>query len=68
MEETFHKATRLIAAIVDSPDGDHLHVTADKLIENCDCTADASVGSSASTGYRRRKKRLAEIAAAVKKR
>ena len=69
VEETFHKATRLIAAIVDSPDGDHLHVTADKLIENCDRIAHASGGIF---GIHRvsaeEKAALAEIATTVKKR
>jgi len=68
-EETFHKATRLIRAIVDSPDGGHLHLSADKLIENCDRIAHASGGIF---GIHRvspeEKAAIAEIAAAVKKR
>ena len=43
-EETFHKATRLIAAIVGSPDGGAVHVTADELIAYCDKIAHASGG------------------------
>lgn len=68
-EETFHKATRLIRAIVDSPEGGHLHVSADKLIENCDRIAHASGGIF---GIHRvspeEKAAIAEIAAVVKKR
>src|SRR4029078_11063505 len=68
-EETFHKATRLIRAIVDSPEGGHLHVSADKLIENCDRIAHASGGIF---GIHRvspeEKAAIAEIAAAVRNR
>ncbi len=42
-DETFHKATRLIRAILDSDDA-HLHVTVDKLMDNCDRIAHASGG------------------------
>lgn len=68
-EETFHKATRLIRAMVDSPEGGHLYVSADKLIENCDRIAHASGGIF---GIHRvsaeEKAAIAEIAATVKKR
>jgi len=67
-EDTFHKATRLIRAIVDSPDAGHLHVSADKLIENCDRIAHASGGIF---GIHRvspeEKAAIAEIASVVKK-
>ena len=68
-EETFHKATRLIAAIVGSPDGGAVHVTADELIAYCDKIAHASGGifgiGSVSAEERAA---LQEIAAAIKRR
>lgn len=42
-EETFHKATRLISAIIESPDH-RVKVSADELIEYCDKIAHASGG------------------------
>jgi hypothetical protein len=67
-EDTFHKATRLIRAIVDSPDAGNLQVSADKLIENCDRIAHASGGIF---GIHRvspeEKAAIAEIASVVKK-
>ena len=67
--ETFHKATRLIAAIVGSPDGGAVHVTADELIAYCDKIAHASggifgIGSVAPE----EKAALKEIAATIKRR
>ena len=68
-DDTFHKATRLIRAMVDSPDGGPLHLTADELMEHCDQIAHASGGLF---GIHRvspeEKATIAEIAAAVKKR
>jgi len=68
-DETFHKATRLIRAMVDAPDGGPLHLTADELMEHCDQIAHASGGIF---GIRRvsaeERAAMAEIAAAVKKR
>ncbi len=68
-EETFHKATRLIRAIVDSPDGGALHLTAEELIAQCDRIAHAS-GGIFGIGRVSPEERaaIAEIAAAVKKR
>lgn len=67
--DTFHKATRLIAAMVDAPTGGVVHVTATELIDSCDKIAHASGGifgiGSVSPEERAA---LAEIAAAVKKR
>jgi hypothetical protein len=68
--DTFHKATRLIAAMVDAPAGGGVvHVTADELIAYCDKIAHASGGifgiGSVSPEERAA---LEEIAAAVKKR
>ena len=42
-DDTFHKATRLITAIIDSPDH-RVHVSADELLEYCDKIAHASGG------------------------
>ena len=42
-DETFHKAARLISAIVDAPDH-RVTVSADKLLENCERIAHASGG------------------------
>ena len=67
--ETFHKATRLIAAIVGSPDGGAVQVNADELIAYCDKIAHASGGifgiGSVSPEERAA---LKEIAATIKKR
>ena len=43
-EDTFHKATRLIAAIINSPDRGALHVSGEELFEYCDRIAHASGG------------------------
>jgi hypothetical protein len=68
-EDTFHKADRLIRAIMDSPGGGALHLSADELIALCDRIAHASGGifgiGRVSHGER---EALAEIAAAIKKR
>jgi hypothetical protein len=68
-EETFHKATRLIAAIIDSPDRGALHVSGDELFKYCDRIAHAS-GGIFGIGRVSPEERAAleEIAAAVKKR
>ena len=68
-EETFHKATRLIAAIIDSPDRAALHVSGNELFEYCDKIAHAS-GGIFGIGRVSPEERAAleEIAAAVKKR
>jgi hypothetical protein len=68
-EETFHKATRLIAAIIDSPDRGALHVSGNELFEYCDRIAHAS-GGIFGIGRVSPEERAAleEIAAAVKKR
>ena len=67
--DTFHKATRLIAAIIDSPDRDALHVSGDELFQYCDRIAHASGGifgiGRVSPAERAA---LEEIAAAVKRR
>lgn len=42
-DETFHKAARLISAIVDAPDH-RVTVSADRLLENCERIAHASGG------------------------
>jgi hypothetical protein len=62
-EDTFHKADRLIRAIIDSPGGGALHMSADELI------AHAS-GGIFGIGRVSREERdaLAEIAAAIKNR
>ena len=68
-EDTFHKATRLIAAIIDSPEGKTVHVTTDELIGYCDKIAHASDGIF---GIRRvsheERAALEEIAAIIKHR
>jgi hypothetical protein len=68
-EETFHKSTRLIRAIIDSPDGGALHLSADELIALCNRIAHASAGVF---GIKRvsheEREALAAIAAAIKKR
>jgi len=68
-EDTFHKAVRLIRAIIDSPDGGALHLSADELIALCDRIAHAS-GGLFGIGRVSHEERdsLAEIAAAIKKR
>jgi hypothetical protein len=43
-EETFRKAGRLIAAMLDHPEGTEMHVTADDLIKYCEQIAHASGG------------------------
>jgi tellurite resistance protein len=67
--DTFHKATRLIAAMVEAPAGGVVHVTANDLIDYCDKIAHASGGifgiGSVSPEERAA---LEEIAASVKKR
>jgi ADP-ribose pyrophosphatase YjhB (NUDIX family) len=68
-EDTFHKATRLIAAIIESPEGGAVHVSADELIGYCDKIAHASDGIF---GIRRvsheERAALEEIAATIKRR
>jgi hypothetical protein len=68
-EDTFHKADRLIRAIIDSPAGGALHMSADELIALCDRIAHAS-GGIFGIGRVSRAERdaLEEIAAAIKKR
>lgn len=68
-DDTFHKATRLISAMVDSPGGGALHLTADELIAHCDQIAHAS-GGLFGIGRVSPEERaaIAEIAQAVKKR
>lgn len=68
-EDTFHKATRLIRAIIDVPDGGALHLKASELIALCDRIAHAS-GGIFGIGRVSHEERhaLAEIAAAIKKR
>jgi hypothetical protein len=68
-EDTFHKATRLIKAIVESPDGGPHHLTADELIEHCDQIAHASGGIfGIGRVSPEEKAAIAEIAAVVKQR
>jgi ADP-ribose pyrophosphatase YjhB (NUDIX family) len=68
-EDTFHKATRLIAAIVGSPDGGAVHVTADELIAYCDKIAHASGGIfGIGSVSPEEKAALEEIAATIKRR
>lgn len=68
-DDTFHKANRLIAAIVGSPDAGSLHLTAKELVEQCDRIAHAS-GGIFGIGRVSAEERAAleEIAAAVKNR
>jgi hypothetical protein len=68
-EDTFHKANRLIAAIIDSPDRGALHVSGSELFDYCDKIAHAS-GGIFGIGRVSPEERAAleEIAAAVKKR
>jgi len=68
-EETFRKADRLIRAVIDSPGGGALHLSADELIALCDRIAHAS-GGIFGIGRVSREERdaLAEIAAAIKNR
>jgi hypothetical protein len=67
-EDTFHKANRLIAAIVDSPHDGNLHLTASELVEQCDRIAHAS-GGIFGIGRVSAQERAAleEIASAVRK-
>jgi ADP-ribose pyrophosphatase YjhB (NUDIX family) len=68
-DDTFHKATRLIAAIVDSPEGGAFHVTADELIGYCDKIAHASGGIfGIGRVSPHERAALAEIAATIKRR
>jgi hypothetical protein len=68
-EETFHKAERLIRAIIDSPGGGALHLSADDLIALCDRIAHASGGIfGIGRVSREEREALEEIAAAIKKR
>jgi hypothetical protein len=66
-EDTFHKATRLIHAILDSTEGGALHLTAEELIEHCDRIAHAS-GGIFGIGRVSQEERaaLAEITATIK--
>ena len=68
-DDTFRKANRLIAAIVDAPGGGTLHVSGKELVDQCDRIARASGGifgiGSVSPEERTA---LEQIAAAVKKR
>jgi hypothetical protein len=66
--ETFHKANRLIAAIVDAPLAGPLHVSGKELVEQCDAIARAS-GGIFGIGRVSAEERAAleEIAAAVKR-
>jgi len=68
-EETFRKADRLIRAVIDSPGGGALHLSADELIALCDRIAHAS-GGIFGIGRVSHEERdaLAEIAAAIKNR
>ena len=68
-EETFHKANRLIAAIVGSPASGSLHLTAAELVEQCGRIAHAS-GGIFGIGRVSAEERAAleEISAAVKQR
>jgi hypothetical protein len=68
-EDTFHKANRLIAAVVDSSDHGALHLTAAELVAQCDRIAHAS-GGIFGIGRVSAEERaaIAEIAAAVKAR
>jgi hypothetical protein len=65
-DDTFHKATRLISAIIESPDH-RVHVTADELLEYCEKIAHSS-GGIFGIGAVSHEERAAisEIAAALK--
>jgi hypothetical protein len=68
-EDTFHKATRLIRAIIDAPDGGALHLRGDELIALCDRIAHASGGIfGIGRVSPEEREALAEIASAIKKR
>ena len=68
-DDTFHKATRLIRAIIDAPDGGTLHLKANELIDLCDRIAHASGGIfGIGRVSHEEREALAEIAAAIKKR
>jgi hypothetical protein len=67
-EDTFHKAARLIRAIVDSPDSGALHLSPDELIALCDRIAHASGGLfGIGRVSHEEREALAEIASAIKK-
>jgi hypothetical protein len=68
-EDTFRKADRLIRAVIDSPGGAALHLSADELIALCDRIAHASGGifGIGSVSHEERQA-LGEIAAAIKRR
>jgi hypothetical protein len=67
-DDTFHRATRLIRAIIDAPDGGALHLRADELIALCNRIAHAS-GGIFGIGRVSPEERvaLAEIVATIKK-
>lgn len=67
-DDTFHKATRLISAIIEAP-SHRVHVTADELLEYCDRIAHAS-GGMFGIGVVSPEERAAiqEIAASLRKR
>jgi hypothetical protein len=67
-DDTFHKATRLISAIIESPDH-RVHVSADELLEYCEKIAHSS-GGIFGIGAVSHEERAAisEIAAALKNR
>ena len=68
-DDTFHKANRLIAAIVDSPAGGTMHVSGKELVDQCDRIAHASGGIfGIGSVSARERAALEEIAAAVQKR
>ena len=68
-DDTFHKAARLIRAIIDAPEGGTLHLNANELIALCDQIAHASGGIfGIGCVSREEREALAEIAAMIKKR
>lgn len=68
-EDTFHKATRLIGAMVGTPHGEAVHVTPDELIAHCETIAHASGGIfGIGSVSAEEKAALAKIAAAITKR
>lgn len=68
-DDTFHKADRLIRAIIDSPGGGALHLSGDELIALCDRIAHASGGIfGIGRVSREEREALAEIASAIKNR
>ncbi len=67
-DETFHKAARLIRAIIDAPEGGAFHLKADELIALCDRIAHASGGLfGIGRVSHEEREALAEIASAIKK-